>query len=196
MDYRHFDALNQSFGIAASRRGLVGAFAGGLAALQAWPLGALDVAAKHRHHKQRKKKQKKSHSQPPLPPPPFNLFGCLDVGQPCRGDTTLCCSGVCQGTAPTTGQPDTSRCVAHNTGACTAEFDGCQTLVIGCGNAGFCFRTTGKASFCGGPGGHCVACVKDADCEAGHGPGAACVVCDDCNGMGGSTGTACYPAAA
>ena len=39
-------------------------------------------------------------------------------------------------------------------------------------------------------------CARDADCEATHGNGAACVVCDDCDGIDGSKGTVCYPPAA
>jgi hypothetical protein len=76
-----------------SRRDILGGLAGigfGLGTLQ------LEVTrAKHNHHKNHKNHKKRSKQKPALPPPPFNAFGCLDVGQPCQGDSTLCCSGVC-----------------------------------------------------------------------------------------------------
>jgi hypothetical protein len=136
-----------------------------------WP----EVTAK----KQRKKKKK---ARP-------NAFGCLDVGDPCK-NADQCCSGICE------GKKGKRKCRAHGAGSCQTDYDGCNGLVAVCGTAGFCFRTTGNASFCGGPGGNCMVCAKDADCEPTHGPGAACVVCAGCNGVDGSQGTVCYPAAA
>jgi hypothetical protein len=203
MDYLHFDTLTQSFGIAASRRDLVRALASGLAALQARPLGARDVAAKHSHHKQRKNKQKKPQPQPPLLPPPFNPFGCLDVGQPCRGDSSLCCSGLCQGTAPAQGRPDTRVCIAHNAGVCSPLRETCTVGVeIPCNPNNpqcVCALTTGNAGFCGDftAGGEtlCRVCTEDADCEAEFGAGAACIVLGGvCTSICAATGlTACVP---
>jgi hypothetical protein len=57
-----------------------------------------------------------------------------------------------------------------------------------CGTGGVCYQTTGQASFCA-EFGTCSACKKDADCEASHGPGAACAVCATCPG-----GTLCAKA--
>ena len=188
MDQTRFTAVTRSLTRRPSRRDVLRALSGaglGWFALVGATCGGPEAGASKKRHKKKKKQQR----------PVVNQFGCLDVGQPCTGNSALCCSGICQGVAPTKGKPDTSRCVAHNTGACTAQFDGCQTLVIGCGTAGFCFRTTGNASFCGGPGGECRACARDADCEPSHGPGAACVVCDDCLPFSGVT-TVCYPPAA
>jgi hypothetical protein len=190
MDQHHITAWTRSMRSLPSRRDIVRGLAGAGLGLGTVRLSDA-VEAKNRNGKKNKKKGKsKKHHQPVV-----NQFGCLNVGQPCKGDSTLCCSGICEGTAPKKGKPDTSRCAAHNTGACTAQFDGCQSLVIGCGTAGFCFRTTGQASFCGGPGGECRACARDTDCEPSHGPGAACVVCDDCLPVSGFT-TTCYPPAA
>jgi hypothetical protein len=132
--------------------------------------------------KRRKKKRKR-----PTPAKP-NQYGCLEVNDPCR-QHTQCCSGVC------TGQPGKKRCRAHNTGGCTAQFDGCSGLLVGCGTQGYCVRTTGKASFCGGAPADCAVCRRDADCEATYGAGAACVACANCIEQAG-IGTACFPAAA
>jgi hypothetical protein len=46
----------------------------------------------------------------------------------------------------------------------------------------------------------CGPCVRDTDCEAEFGPGAACIVCTspgdaNCIGVNGSQGTACVPPA-
>ena len=130
--------------------------------------------------KKRKNKKKERKSKP-------NAFGCLDVDKGCKS-AEQCCSGICQ------GKKANRKCVAHNTGGCTAQYDGFHTLVIGCGTGGFCFRTTGKASFCGVEG-QCGACARDADCEPSHGPGAACVVADDCLSVSG-VNTVCFSPAA
>ena len=120
-----------------------------------------------------------------------NSFGCVDVGKPCRGRDTQCCSGICQGKKPKRGEKDKSTCVAHNTGGCGTHGDWCAGVDVPCGpNQGnFCFQTTGKAGFCAA-GGPCVDCKKDTDCEATKGPGAAPVVCALCPG----SGTACFKA--
>src|SRR5688572_30192652 len=125
MDHTHFDAITRSFGT-PSRRSLGRALAGGgFAALFGSALGALDTDAKKKRHKRKGKKRKHTQLNPPVstvppevPPLVFNQYGCIAVGQSCRGDSALCCSGICQGAAPATGQPDTSRCVAHDTGTC------------------------------------------------------------------------------
>ena len=177
MDHHHFDTLTRLVGTAASRRGLVRSLAGGLSALQAWPLGALDIEAKHNHHQKHKKKPEQ---KPPAPPPPFNAFGCLDVGQPCQGDSTLCCSGICD--------PGPSTCVAHNAGACSPETGACSVgAPVPCHPSNplcGCHRTTGNAGFCGDftgvddPAQLCRFCKKDTDCQEEFGPGAACIVLD------------------
>jgi hypothetical protein len=133
---------------------------------------------------------------------------CLDVGTPCGGTSSKCCSGICKGQKPTKGKPDHSKCVAHNTGGCTPERSFCQVGddASGCANGlqqGTCVATTGNAGFCAAPGGslkqHCQVCAKDTDCEKRFGPGAACVIIsggfctgvDSCVGINGSKGTAC-----
>lgn len=139
-----------------------------------------DVAARKGRHKKHKKRPKKA----PLPPPPlpFNEFGCLAVGQPCQGDSTLCCSGICD--------PGTSTCLAHDSGICFADTDPCTTgmpfpctpnpnpkdLVCSC------TLTTGSAPFCASftdlreATDFCRFCNLDTDCQEEFGPGAACVV--------------------
>ena len=128
-----------------------------------------DAGRKKRNKKKRKKQQ-------PLPPPILNAFGCVDVGQACRGNSGLCCSGICEGAAPAPGQRDASVCVPHNVGICQAGQDDCLGVQIACGPQAFCTRTTGNASFCAGIG-RCRVCARDTDCEAEFGPGAACIVC-------------------
>jgi hypothetical protein len=109
-----------------------------------------------------------------------NSFGCVDVGKACRGNSANCCSGICQGKKPKKGEKDTSRCVAHNVADCQAGQDNCAADgPTDCADgSGFCFQTTGKASFCAAAfSGACRACTKDIDCEAEFGAGAACAVC-------------------
>lgn len=134
---------------------------------------------------------------------------CLDVGKPCGGNGSKCCSGVCKGKKPKKGKRDRSKCVAHNTGGCTAERSFClvgddaSKCAIGL-QEGTCVATTGNAGFCAAPDGslqqHCRVCAKDKDCEKlGFGRGAACVIVsggnctggDSCVGINGSKGTAC-----
>jgi hypothetical protein len=127
--------------------------------------------------------------------PKKNEFGCLDVGKKCAGKDSKCCSGLCQGKKPKRGKRDKSKCVGHNAGSCQAGFDVCLGVSAPCSTEGFCFQTTGKASFCAGGSGVCTNCQKDTDCEAlGAGPGAACVVCaSECPQTGG---TVCFATAA
>jgi hypothetical protein len=184
MDSTRFDDFTRS--LAGSRRSLV---SGGLAVV-AGRLGLSGANAK----KKRKKKGKKARKPQP------NAFGCLDVGQPCNGDGTQCCSGICEGTKPKKGKPDKSRCVAHDAAICRGpDSDTCTTGVAhACNSSNFscgCLLTTGNAGFCGGPGSTCRVCSKDADCQEEFGSGAACIVfggiCDvNCPESGG---TACVP---
>ena len=125
----------------------------------------------------RKKRQRKKRTPRARP----NAFGCLNVGQPCRGDSSQCCSGICEGTAPKKGKKDRSRCVGHNAAICTGpESDTCSTGVahycnganLSCG----CLLTTGNGGFCGGLVNECRGCRRDADCQEEFGSGAACVI--------------------
>jgi hypothetical protein len=170
-----FDDLVLS--LTESRRTVLG---GALTAAAGW-LGVAGADAKKRRHKRRKRRKNK---------PRLNKFGCVDVGGKCFGKSEICCSGICEGTGKT------SQCVAHNELGCAAD-ETCSESVP-CGTEGVCYKTTGKAAFCGNNLiCHCLPCQKDSDCEADSGPGAACVVCsEDCNGVMGSQGTACVPAAA
>lgn len=175
MDDSRFDAwTRRRFGLAA---GGAAASLLGLAAALPSPTSA----------KKNKKKRLK-----------LNSFGCVDVGRPCRGKDAKCCSGRCQGKKPKRGEKDTSTCVAHHVGACRVSADICAgpPPLPSCGTNGYCFRTTGKASFCGdiddvtfSP---CSGCAKDSDCIADFGPAAACVLCaGNCAGAD----TVCIPAA-
>jgi hypothetical protein len=159
-----------------SRRDLLRGLAGAGLGLETIRLPDLAAARK-------KRKLKKNKDKKPKP----NAFGCFSVGATCK-TAAQCCSGICD------GKKGKRQCRAHNTDGCTAQFDGCQTLVSACHGSGYCFRTTGNASFCGGLGGICMACARDVDCEPTFGPGAACVVCDKCSGENDSNGTSCYPA--
>jgi hypothetical protein len=168
------------------------------------PLSGGDTEAKTKH---KKGKRRKKPSPPPLQPQPqpaVNAFGCLDVGQPCQGDSALCCSGVCDGSAPAPDQPDTSVCVAHNAGICFADSDSCAGGGVPCnpnkpnclcmkttGNAGFCADFTNLSQFED----TCRLCSADTDCEAEWGPGAACIVFGGiCTPLCPTTGrTACAP---
>jgi hypothetical protein len=161
MDALSFDGLTRSLTDPSSRRGLLR----GLAA-------ALGLTAVDRPHLAgaRKKRQQK---------PVFNAFGCVNVDGKCRGNSSLCCSGICQGKKPKKGKKDRSRCVAHNTGGCTFAEQSCGPAPdLPCGAQGFCLATTGNAGFCGFIAtAACSVCRRDADCQRGFGPGAACVIC-------------------
>ena len=79
MDTDVFDSLARSLGAASSRRRALAAALGGLVTLGVLPTGA-----------------KKGKTKKPKP----NAFGCLNVGQKCRGKDSKCCSGICQGKKP------------------------------------------------------------------------------------------------
>ncbi len=113
-----------------------------------------------------------------------NQFGCLNVGQPCRGQSSQCCSGICEGKKPKKGKKDKSRCLAHDASTCQAGVHPAicgstnQSCLTSFGNGGSCATTTGNAGYCfnsdplDDP-----PCTRDPDCEAVAGPGAACIVC-------------------
>jgi hypothetical protein len=177
MDASRFDDLARALSARPSRRHVVRSLAAAAMA-QAVLIGPGLGSGEAR---KRKKKIK------------TNKFGCIDVGQKCYGKDAKCCSGICN----VSGKR--SRCAAHDQGGCTRNENSCLESVP-CGVGGECYRTTGKAGFCGNPATcDCDPCKKDKDCEAEHGAGAACIVCinggDDCVGVNGSKGTACVPPA-
>jgi hypothetical protein len=190
MDGSQFDNLLRS--LTGSRRSLLP--------------GALTLVAGWQRISEVKAKKK------PKNKPKLNAFGCLNVGQKCRGKDSTCCSGLCQGKKPKKGQKDKSTCVAHNDGGCTPERSVCVTgsQASLCGPEAVCLATTGNAGFCANVAGNsfsqeanCRVCSKDTDCEAaGFGQGAACVLLNQgvcatpestCVGFNGSSGTACLP---
>lgn len=173
MDANRFDNLTRALTASPSRRRIMRAFAAAALAQAALPGPGPSVARK------RKRKIK------------TNQFGCVDVGEKCYGKDARCCSGICAGNGRR------SKCAARNQGGCSRDDNSCLGSVP-CGVDGQCYRTTGKAGFCGDPAAcDCDSCKKDADCEAEHGAGAACIVCitggDDCVDVNGSQGTACVP---
>jgi hypothetical protein len=176
LDNQFIDRLARRVAAAPSRRHVVALFLSPAVPRLLWSVP--EAAAK----KNKRNKPKK------------NEFGCLNVGKKCNGKDNKCCSGICKGNRPKKGKKDKSKCAAHNVQECQDDQDACLMLATPCGAEGACFRTTGKASFCGTGDGECTVCTRDSDCEAGFGPGAACAICaSDC----GSTGTtACIPAAA
>ncbi|MFT4038224.1 MAG: hypothetical protein QM692_08610 [Thermomicrobiales bacterium] len=182
MEPQPFDQLVRILTASAGRRRVLGlALATPLA-----PLFASVEETEAGRKKQRRKRKKRKNKRRIV----VNSFGCVDVGQKCFGRNDLCCSGICD------GDPETSVCLAHNVLTCQPSADTCSENVP-CGANGVCFGTTGNAPFCGRDGTcFCKACAADIDCVATHGAGAACVQClSDCNGVGGSSGTACVPAA-
>jgi hypothetical protein len=208
MNQNPFSAITQTLSNIPSRRDVLRSLVGAGLGLGTLRLSDAEAAKKKKGKKRKRKKQPQTPpvAMPPFEPAPlvFNQYGCIDVGQPCRGDSSLCCSGICEGAAPTAGQPDASRCVAHDTGACAAASNICTTGAEGFCNPSnlnsHCTMTTGKAGFCGdfskGALNLCRDCSRDTDCEAEFGPGAACVVYDGlcatyCPSSGG---TACMPA--
>lgn len=207
MDANHVAALYRALAIAAapirSRRGLLAGLTSGLLGSLPLSLGCEVAAAKNKKKKGKKKKKPSPPlppSSPPQSPPAFNAFGCIDVGQPCRGNSSLCCSGVCEGAAPAPGQPDASVCVAHNAGICFADSDICSVSApVACkpGKSNCtCMLTTGNAGFCAEiihAEESCRLCSTDADCQAEFGAGAACVVLGGaCTAICSATGrTAC-----
>jgi hypothetical protein len=192
MDDRRFDAWTTTVaaGLSSRRTALIGLASAASGLMTARLVTVADA-------KKRKKKRKKKLVR--------NEFGCVDVGGKCRGNDGNCCSGVCQGKKPKKGKKDKSLCVAHNTGVCSLELDICVTgdgQESACGTAAVCAATTGKAAFCASQEDvDCRICSTDQDCEAQGFPiGSACIILtggecvgedNDCNGVGGSSGTAC-----
>jgi hypothetical protein len=181
MDQQRFAFLTRSLTNLPSRRDVLRGLVGAGLGLATWRLPA-QVEAKKCIGRRRRTCEKR--------PPVLNQYGCVDVGNPCRGNDDLCCSGICQGKKPRKGQKDKSRCAAHGVEGCQPDEDQCAFVQAPCGDGGICFRTTGNANFCGDFTGLCVACRTDPDCEAETGPGSACVVCPFCAESGG---TACWP---
>jgi hypothetical protein len=209
VDQTHFNALTQTLTNVPPRRDVLRGLAGVALSLVAFRLSDAEAGKKKGRKKKKSKKQRGKKRNPPgstpqeVPPLVFNQYGCIDVDRPCRGDSTNCCSGICQGAAPAAGQPDASRCAAHNDGVCTVEINSCDIGVeVRCDPAntrGVCTLTTGNAAFCAdisaGVTKHCRFCAKDTDCQTEFGPGAACVVLGgECTPLCSLTGrTACLP---
>ncbi len=186
MDANQFDHAVRAIQSGVQRRRVLGSFfAASLAAPLLGFASSSGVDAKRKKRRKNRKKIKR------------NSFGCVDVGQKCYGKSEVCCSGICEGTGKT------SKCAAHNELTCTDTSGTCREAPAStCGTDGSCFTTTGNAPFCGKLGTcDCAPCAKDADCEAEHGVGAACIQCAgsdfyQCTNVNGSTkGTACVPAA-
>jgi hypothetical protein len=157
MDTSRLDHLIRRVSTRLSRRTLAGTL--GLAAL-ARPFG---IEAR----KKRKKKKKIRR----------NSFGCVNVGGFCK-NSGQCCSGICQ------GKKGKKKCQAHDTGGCQPghSIGGCGGQSVTCpdNNEGQCATTTGKSAFCFEFKFQPVPpCTRDADCEGGGFPGAACVLCGD-----------------
>jgi hypothetical protein len=165
MGATRFDDLLRSLINRASRREVLAGVAGAAFGLEAT---RLDLVAKTKKRKKLK----------------LNQFGCVNVGDPCRGKDSNCCSGICDGGKPRRGKKDRSRCVGHNVGICTRGQDACAqgpAQATQCGLTGstcFCRRTTGGAGFCSRPVADlCHDCRTDDDCEElGFPSGSACVV--------------------
>lgn len=160
-----FDRLARSRPVGASRRSAL-----------AVALGVIGLGAVRPDDSRAKKKAKP------------NQFGCLNVGQPCGGKDSKCCSGICQGKKPKKGKKDKSRCAGHNEGGCSPERNVCTVAdpaVSNCNasnETAVCFVTTGSGVFCGNVAifsevTNCRVCAHDSDCTGGgFPPGSACVL--------------------
>lgn len=187
MDQNPFDSVSHLLTRVPSRRDVLRSLAGAGLGLGALRLPEV-VAAKndHRKHKKRNKDERKSkHKKAVQVAPQPNEFGCLSVGQPCGGDSTLCCSSICEGAAPKKGKRDTRVCAAHGQGTCDQTAPGiCEAKdpnqVLCNDSTGACFTTTAGSNFCAeltGEHSGCADCRRDADCEAlGFPPGTACAI--------------------
>lgn len=201
MEASKFDLIARTLGRATARRLL-------LAGLAISPIAGY-LAAGGLGNVEAKKKQKKSKK---APTPVVNEFGCLDVGQPCRGNSALCCSGVSKGKKPKKGKKDTRTCAVHHTGNCTPQRAICEVeapVLSLCdlpSDTSHCMHTTGNGIFCGSllsftESIHCRACARDSDCLAfGFAPGSACAilagsVCDEGAVCANTEGRACVPPA-
>jgi hypothetical protein len=171
MDDSRFDRLARRLGnvlpLQVVRRGALGLALAGF-------LPSLAVA-----RRRRKRKRK---------PLLLNEFGCVPVGQPCKGNGENCCSGICEGSPPRKGNPDRSRCAGHHAGNCQPGSPLGTKCTTHAGESGVCTTTTGAAGYCARIGG-CSdePCRKDADCGSGLPYGSrACVRDPSCPG-----GTSC-----
>jgi hypothetical protein len=173
MDADRYDAFTRSLTASPTRRRVLATAGVTIVTLATgWP--SHGAAAKHKH------KHKLA----------LNQYGCVDVGGKCHGKSSVCCSGICQ------GSKKRGTCVAHDVGDCTTSDNSCPSPAPCQPNpngtiSGFtCYLTTGKASICAFSGTcHCGGCKKDSDCQKRQGPGAACIICDsDCPE---GKGTAC-----
>lgn len=201
MNHHQFNPVAQALIRCPSRRDVVRGLMGvGLA------IGTLRLShaadAKKRKGKKTKKKQH-------TPQPVVNAFGCLDIGQRCRGDSSLCCSGVCAGRKPKKGKRDRRVCAAHNAADCSEQRNRCTStnpITAVCNLPDLfssCLVTTGNAPFCGSlfefdSSVHCQACTRDADCLGlGFPAGSACVQLGGqyCNGCEATQNRACLPPA-
>jgi hypothetical protein len=177
MSFDHFDPVARSLMAKPPGRGFLRGptgFAVGLAALGS------NAAAEARNWRRMKTPQR-------------NAFGCLNVGQKCRGKDALGYSGRCGGKKPERGRKVRRTCVAHDTGGRAEvqpqkECGGHEGLICTSpsGLEGVCKRATGNAGFCA-VSGDCFPRRKDADCQPLCGLGAACVFCEaSCSFTGGT----------
>jgi hypothetical protein len=186
MNANRIGELTQTLTSLPSRRDVLRGLAGAGLGLGGLQLAPVANAKKKHKHKKRKPKAKP------------NEFGCLEIGDACS-NADQCCSGLCE------GKKGKKRCQAHNVGGCSLDRSRCfNPAVSPCSATATCLTTTGNAPFCAENTGssleaNCQICSKDKDCEAlGFGAGSACVIfriegaCTfGCEGINGSTGTAC-----
>ena len=102
MDQTSFNVVTRILSHLPTRRAVLRGLAGAGLGFNSLRLSQAVEAKKK--HKKRNKRTKHTKTQPVL-----NQYGCLDVGQPCKGDSTRCCSGICAGKKPKKGKPDTRR---------------------------------------------------------------------------------------
>ncbi|MFN8661923.1 MAG: hypothetical protein U0075_08530 [Thermomicrobiales bacterium] len=139
------------------RRSVLAGLAGSMLGLIAG--GPSDLVAKEKKDNDKKRKKK---------PLQRNEFGCVPVGKHCRGNDSVCCSGVCDGKKPKKGERDRSECVPHDTGGCVKgqQSGFCHAGSMGtpctssAGHPGTCETTTGNAGFCVATG-SCTDCDTD-----------------------------------
>ena len=172
MEGARFDTMTRSLSRGPSRRRVLGGVLAALGLGAVLPAGGVAKKTKLKRNK----------------------FGCVNVGDPCRGKDKNCCSGICKGKKPKQGERDKSECVEHDASTCQRgqQQIGCGGAAsVSCtttaGAAGQCDVTTGKAAYCAADG-DCFPCKRDTDCEGVCGQGAACIRCTACPETGG---TAC-----
>ena len=166
MNATRFDRLARSLTGLSSRRRVLGGVTGAAVALAS--LRLRDIADA-RNRRPRKKA------------PNLGMFGCQKIGGRCSGKNAYCCSGLCAGKTPKSGEKDKSHCVARNTSVeCGPNHDHCDATV-GCmtsaGNAGECAFTTGRGGYCFDIDRPDLPCRRDPECQQVLGTSAACVWC-------------------